>query len=103
MEGWRQERLGSRGRNSQGGREEQKHPYKKKKRKNRKTHLTHTGLLMEESRHRGRIASGLSLALIGNASGRKASRESGHRSEAFSIRRQGGSRWRLRQMRGYGD
>jgi len=35
------------GRNSQGGREEQKHPYKKKKRKNRKTHLTHTGLLME--------------------------------------------------------
>jgi hypothetical protein len=35
------------GRNSQGGREEKKHPYKKKKRKNRKTHLTHTGLLME--------------------------------------------------------
>src|SRR3984893_4635039 len=33
------------GRNSQGGREKQKHPYKKKKRKN--THLTHTGLLME--------------------------------------------------------
>jgi hypothetical protein len=29
------------------GREEQKHPYRKKKRKNRKTHLTHTGLLME--------------------------------------------------------
>jgi hypothetical protein len=24
-----------------------KHPYRKKKRKNRKTHLTHTGLLME--------------------------------------------------------
>jgi hypothetical protein len=35
------------GRNSRGGREEQKHPYKKKKRKSRKTHLTHTGLLME--------------------------------------------------------
>jgi hypothetical protein len=35
------------GRNSQGGREEQKHAYRKKKRKNRKTHLTHTGLLME--------------------------------------------------------
>jgi len=35
------------GRNSQGGREDQKHPYRKKKRKNRKTHLTHTGLLME--------------------------------------------------------
>src|ERR1700680_4957321 len=35
------------GRNSQGGREKQKHPYRKKKRKNRKTHLTHTGLLME--------------------------------------------------------
>jgi hypothetical protein len=34
------------GRNSQGGREK-KHPYKKKKKKNRKTHLTHTGLLME--------------------------------------------------------
>jgi hypothetical protein len=32
------------GRNSQRGREEQKHPDKKKK---RKTHLTHTGLLME--------------------------------------------------------
>jgi hypothetical protein len=35
------------GRNSQRGREEQKHAYRKKKRKNRKTHLTHTGLLME--------------------------------------------------------
>jgi hypothetical protein len=32
------------GRNSQGGREEQKHPYKKER---RKTYLTHTGLLME--------------------------------------------------------
>jgi len=32
------------GRNSQRGREEQKHPDKKKK---RKTHLTHPGLLME--------------------------------------------------------
>jgi hypothetical protein len=31
------------GRNSQGGREEQKHPYKKE----RKTYLTLTGLLME--------------------------------------------------------
>jgi hypothetical protein len=28
-------------------REEQKHPYRKEKRKNRKTHLSHTGLLME--------------------------------------------------------
>jgi hypothetical protein len=35
------------GRNSQGRRKEQKHPYKKKERKNRKIHLTHTGLLME--------------------------------------------------------
>jgi len=45
MEGWRQERLGSRvGTHRE---EEKKHPYKKKKRKNKKTHLTHTGLLME--------------------------------------------------------
>jgi hypothetical protein len=28
-------------------RKRKKHPYKKKKRKNKKTHLTHTGLLME--------------------------------------------------------
>ena len=34
------------GRNSQGGREEQKHPYKKRK-KERKTYLTLTGPLME--------------------------------------------------------
>jgi hypothetical protein len=37
------------GRNSQRGREEQKHAHRKKKRKNRKTRLTHTGLLMEGS------------------------------------------------------
>jgi len=46
MEGWRQERLGSRA-GTHREEEKKKHPYKKKKRKNRKTHLTHTGLLME--------------------------------------------------------
>ena len=35
--------------------------------------------------------------------GQKAFRDQGRRSEAFSIRRQGGSRWRLRQTRTYGD
>src|SRR5438105_2391063 len=40
-----------------------------------------------------------SLALIGNASGRILSQRMGSRSEAFSIRRLGGSRWRLRRTR----
>jgi hypothetical protein len=43
--------------------------------------------------------SGLPLALIGNASGQTFARD-GSRSEAFSIRRLGGSRWRLRRTRG---
>src|ERR1035441_1757927 len=42
---------------------------------------------------------GLSLALIGNASGQTAGDGAGSRSEAFSIRRLGGSRWRLRRTR----
>jgi len=41
----------------------------------------------------------LSLALIGNASGQTFGAERGSRSEAFSIRRLGGSRWRLRRTR----
>src|SRR5271168_1121222 len=41
----------------------------------------------------------LSLALIGNASGQALGVERGSRSEAFSIRRLGGSRWRLRRTR----
>lgn len=49
------------------------------------------------------IVRGLSLALIGNASGGKPPVSPDVRCEAFSIRRQGGSRWCLRQMRGYGD
>src|SRR6266852_7329909 len=57
--------------------------------------------LRSELRHE--IAPGLSLALIGNASGRKPSVNPGRRSEAFSIRRLGASRWCLRQMRRYGD
>jgi hypothetical protein len=36
MEGWRQERLGSRVGTHRGGREDQKHPYRKKKRKTEK-------------------------------------------------------------------
>jgi len=47
MEGWRQERLGSRAGTHRAEEKNKKHPYKKKKRRNRKTHLTHTGLLME--------------------------------------------------------
>jgi hypothetical protein len=43
-----------------------------------------------------------SLALIGNASGKEFSGRRERTPEAFSIRRLGGSRWRLRQMRGYG-
>src|ERR1700676_2360929 len=35
------------GRNSQGGRDEQKHPHRKEREKGKKTYLTHTGLLME--------------------------------------------------------
>ena len=40
-----------------------------------------------------------SLALIGNASGADCGGGGGSRSEAFSIRRLGGSRWRLRRTR----
>jgi hypothetical protein len=40
-----------------------------------------------------------SLALIGNASGADCGGGAGSRSEAFSIRRLGGSRWRLRRTR----
>jgi hypothetical protein len=43
--------------------------------------------------------SGLSLALIGNASGQDLEEREKSRSEAFSIRRLGGSRWRLRRTR----
>jgi len=42
---------------------------------------------------------GSSLALIGNASGADCGGGAGSRSEAFSIRRLGGSRWRLRRTR----
>ena len=42
---------------------------------------------------------GWSLALIGNASGQTAGDGAGSRSEAFSIRRLRGSRWRLRRTR----
>jgi hypothetical protein len=42
---------------------------------------------------------GWSLALIGNASGRTLGVRRKSRSEAFSIRRLGGSRWRLRRTR----
>src|SRR5450755_4899496 len=45
------------------------------------------------------ITPGLSLALIGNASGADCGGGAGSRSEAFSIRRLGGSRWRLRRTR----
>src|SRR5207253_4249546 len=45
-----------------------------------------------------RIPDGWSLALIGNASGRLWGRAES-RSEAFSMRRLGGSRWRLRRTR----
>jgi hypothetical protein len=45
MEGWRQERLGSRAGTHR--EEEKKTSLQEEKRKNRKTHLTHTGLLME--------------------------------------------------------
>ena len=45
------------------------------------------------------IVSDLSLALIGNASGQTFVGEGGLESEAFSIRRLGGSRWRLRRTR----
>src|ERR1700730_868205 len=46
-----------------------------------------------------RIVAGLSLGLIGNASGRTHWVEEKCRSEAFSISRLGGSRWRLRRTR----
>ena len=48
-----------------------------------------------------RLVSGWSLALIGNASGQivGVERDSNIRTEAFSIRRLGGSRWRLRRTR----
>src|ERR1035437_6453924 len=46
-----------------------------------------------------RITPGLSLALIGNASGKTVEEGQKSRSEAFSIRRLGGSRWRLRRTR----
>jgi hypothetical protein len=46
------------------------------------------------------VLSEWSLALIGNASGQTLGAERGSRSEAFSIRRLGGSRWRLRRTRG---
>src|SRR5437870_10692676 len=49
-------------------------------------------------RSRRAITSGSSLALIGNASGRLWGRAES-RSEAFSMRRLGGSRWRLRRTR----
>ena len=45
------------------------------------------------------MLSGWSLALIGNASGQNFGAERGSRSEAFSIRRLEGSRWRLRRAR----
>jgi hypothetical protein len=45
------------------------------------------------------VTSWLSLALIGNASGADCGGGAGSRSEAFSIRRLGGSRWRLRRTR----
>jgi hypothetical protein len=45
MEGWRQERLGSRAGTHR--EEEKKTSLQEEKEKNRKTHLTHTGLLME--------------------------------------------------------
>jgi hypothetical protein len=46
-----------------------------------------------------KIPSVLSLALIGNASGKTVEEGQKSRSEAFSIRRLGGSRWRLRRTR----
>src|SRR5580704_7057805 len=45
------------------------------------------------------ITSGLSLALIGNASGKEFPGRRKLTPEAFSIRRLGGSRWRLRRTR----
>jgi hypothetical protein len=45
------------------------------------------------------MVSGWSLALIGNASGQDLEEREKSRSEAFSIRRLGGSRWRLRRTR----
>ena len=48
---------------------------------------------------RSAVAPEWSLALIGNASAQTLGVERGSRSEAFSIRRLGGSRWRLRRTR----
>jgi hypothetical protein len=45
------------------------------------------------------IPGGLSLALIGNASGKEFPGRRKLTPEAFSIRRLGGSRWRLRRTR----
>ena len=50
--------------------------------------------------HAGGDGSGCVVAsLIGNASGQTFGAERGPRSEAFSMRRLGGSRWRLRRTR----
>ena len=46
-----------------------------------------------------KVTGGLSLALIGNASEQTFEAERGSRTEAFSMRRLGGSRWRLRRRR----
>jgi hypothetical protein len=46
-----------------------------------------------------RVQGESSLALIGNASGQDLEEREKTRSEAFSIRRLGGSRWRLRRTR----
>src|SRR6266567_1515568 len=53
----------------------------------------------EIARNESPILNGWSLALIGNASGQTAGDGAGSRSEAFSIRRLGGNRWRLRRTR----
>jgi len=47
-----------------------------------------------------KITPGLSLALIGNASGKTLRKRLKLNREAFSMRRLGGSRWRLRRTRG---
>ena len=59
----------------------------------------HTWWIVSRAASAAPAASFLSLALIGNASGRTLSRRSASRTEAFSIRRLGGSRWRLRRTR----
>jgi hypothetical protein len=58
--------------------------------------VTHSPALGKDCSHSIR---GLSLALIGNASEQTFWAERGSRSGAFSMRRLGGSRWRLRWTR----